>query len=190
MVDLGPLYYKGRPGDIFLVPMPGRGGRAIRVAQWLAGDGRTKYQHAGVVVGQADGFQGTRTVEAYPGGAILGRLDRFVPETIVWLRCPPAYRDTVAAAALSFRGTQYSAAEYTALSLHRFGIPAPHLRKYIESSRRMICSQLADRAAEIGGWHIFEDGRWHGYVTPNDLGKAAALQSPARPYVERARVSR
>lgn len=181
--------YEGQPGDIFLVPMPGRGGKVIRFAQWLAGDGRSKYQHAGVVVGEVDGFQGKRTIEAYPGGAIVGRLDRFEPDSIVWLRCPPQYRDAVAAAALSFRGTQYSAAEYMALSLHRFRIPAPHLRKYIESSNRMICSQLADRAAEAGGWHIFADGRWHGYVTPNDLGKVAAMQLPGQ-YVERVQVSR
>jgi hypothetical protein len=33
----------------------------------------------------------------------------------------------------------------------------------------MICSQLADTAAAEGGWHLFEDGRWPGDVTPGDL---------------------
>lgn len=183
------VIYQPHPGDIFMVPMPGPGGPLIKFGQWLAGDGWTKYQHAGTVIGEVDGYEGTRTIEAYPGGAKLLRLDRFDPDTILWLRCPPQYRDAVAAAALSFRGTPYSAAEYGALALHRFRIPAPHLKARIESSGSMICSQLADRAAEVGGWHIFADGRWHGYVTPNDLVKVARLQMPGE-YIERARVSR
>lgn len=183
------MTYEGKPGDIFLVPMPKIGGLAIKIGQWVAGDGWTKYQHAGVVVGQVDGYEGTRTVEAYPGGAIVGRLSRFDPEKIVWLRCPPAYRDAVAAAALGFKGIPYSALDYDALALHRFHIPAPHLKDFIQDRGHMICSQLADAAAEKGGWHIFADGRWPGYVTPNDLGKAARLQEPGG-YVERVKVSR
>jgi hypothetical protein len=183
------MTYTPHPGDGFLVPMPGWGGAAIRVAQKFAGDGWTKYQHAGMIVGEVDGYQGTRTIEAYPGGAIVGRLDRFDADTIVWLRCPPQYRDAVAAAALSFRGTPYSFADYAALGLHRFHVPAPRLKAFIESRKSMICSQLVDAAAMEGGWHIFDDGRWPGFVTPNDLGKAAMLQKPGQ-YVERVKVSR
>lgn len=185
------VIYQPNPGDIFLVPMPGIGGQLIRLGQLAAGDGWTKYQHAGVVVG-VDPFksdEGMRTIEAYPGGAILGRLDRFDPDEIVWLRCPPGYRITVANAALGFRGIGYSGLDYPALGLHRFHIPAPHLKSFIESRGHMICSQLADASAAKGGWHIFDDGRWPGFVTPNDLGKAAALQSPTG-YVERVKVSR
>lgn len=183
--------YRPNPGDIFLVPMPGIGGPAIRIAQLIAGDGWTKYQHAGTVVG-IDPFetdQGIRTVEAYPGGAIIGRLERFDLRTVIWLRCPPAYQAAVANAAVGYVGTGYSAAEYGALAMHRFHIPAPFLKERIESSGRMICSQLADRAAQDGGWHIFDDDRWPGFVTPNDLGKAAKLQPPGG-YAERVKVSR
>ncbi len=183
MVDLGPLYCDPKPGWIFLVPMPGMGGKLIRFGQWLAGDGKTPYQHAGVYIGD------DHTVEAYPGGAVVGRLSRFDADEIVWLRCPPQYGDAVAAAALTMMGTPYSALDYDALALHRFHIPAPHLKRFIADSGHMICSQLADTAALKGGWHIFDDDRWPGYVTPNDLGKAARLQLPGQ-YVERVKVSR
>lgn len=178
MVDLGPLeVYEPEPGDIFLVPMKGIAGPLIKIGQWLNGDGLTKYQHAGVYVG--DG----RTVEAYPGGAIVGELDRFDAKKVVWLRCPPAYGDAVATAALSMVGTPYSALDYMALALHRFHIPAPHLKAYIASKGHQICSQLADAAALKGGWHIFADGRWPGYVAPNDLGRVARSQKDGQ-YVE------
>jgi hypothetical protein len=181
--------YEPHPGDGFLVPMPGWGGTGIKVAQWLAADGWTKYQHAGTFVGDVDSWDGMRTVEAYPGGAIVGRIDRYDPDSIVWLRCPPAYRDAVAAAALAYVDVPYSFADYGALSLHRFHIPAPHLQEFIARRKSMICSQLVDAAAADGGWHIFDDDRWPGFVTPNDLGKAARLQLPGG-YVERVKVSR
>lgn len=178
-----------QPGWIGLVPMPGAVGKIIKFGQWLAADGWTKYQHAFVVAGETDGLPGTRVVEAMPHGALNSSLSRYDAEEIVWLRCPPQYGGAVASEALRFVGVGYSAADYGALSLHRFHIPAPHLESFIKDRKTMICSQLADAAAGIGGWHIFDDERWPGYVTPNDLGKAARLQLPGQ-YVERVKVSR
>jgi hypothetical protein len=34
----------------------------------------------------------------------------------------------------------------------------------------MMCSQLADQCRADGGSHLFDDGRWPGYVTPLDIG--------------------
>ena len=181
--------YAPQPGYIGLVPMPGKVGKMIKVMQWLAADGWTKIQHAFTVVGDVDGYRGTRIVEAMPGGALNSPLSRYDADTIVWLRCPPAYRDAVAAAALGMVGTGYSFLDYGALALHRFRIPTPHLKAYIRSSGHQICSQLVDAAAAQGGWHIFDDGRDPGAVTPNDLGKVAALQRPGE-YIEHAKVSR
>jgi hypothetical protein len=150
-------------GDIGLVDIRGRVGAAIRLGQWLIGDGWSDYQHAFVYTGLG------MVVEAMPEGARHARLNQYDGRSIAWLRCPPMLGQEVASAALGFIGVPYSFADYAAIALHRLRIPAPHLRTYIETSKRMICSQLCDRAAEIGGWHLYDDGRWHGYVTPGAL---------------------
>jgi hypothetical protein len=167
--------YAPKPGDIGLVKMPGTVGRVIRSAQWLNGEGYKDYEHAFTVVGNMirGGDTGPddsmKIVEAMPGGALLSPLSRYAHLEPVYLRCPDHFRDPVADAAMSFVGVPYSAADYAALAAHRFHIPVPGLKRYIESSGHMICSQLADRAAGLGGWHIFTDGRWPGYVTPAGL---------------------
>lgn len=161
--------YVPRPGDLGMVAMPGAVGKLIRAGQWLNGDGWADYQHVYVPVGEVDGYEGPQIIEAMPGGALLSPLSRYDGFEPVYLRCPDALRDAVAAAALSFRGVEYSALDYDALALHRFHVPAPHLQHYIQSSGHMICSQLGDRAADLGGWHLFDDNRWPGYVTPLDI---------------------
>lgn len=167
--------YTPKPGDIGLVTMPGTVGRLIRLGQWLNGDGFANYEHAFVVAGVhvrgedrgvADGM---KIVEAMPGGALLSPLSRYDGMGAVYLRCPDADRAAVAEAAMLLIGTPYSFADYFALAAHRFHIPAPHLRRYVRTYGHMICSQLADRAAAMGGWYLFADGRWEGDVTPADL---------------------
>lgn len=157
-------------GDIGCTTIDGEVGRLIRIGQFLLGSGYRNVEHSFVFVG--DG----QIVEAEPGGARLAPLDEYDSRLIVWLRCPDEHRQAVADAAKSLIGTPYSAADYFALALHRFHIPAPGLRRYIQSSGHLICSALADRAAEMGGWRIFRDGRWDGYVVPADL---ATLAEPA-----------
>ena len=67
-------------------------------------------------------------------------------------------------------GVGYSFLDYTAIGMHANHIPAPGLRHYIETTRHMICSQLGDQCRQDGGSHLFDDGRWPGYVTPLDIG--------------------
>lgn len=155
------------PGDIGCTTIKGDVGRLIRLGQWALGDGYANVEHCFVFVG--DG----QIVEAEPGGARLADVNEYDARTVVWVRCPDERRLAVANAARSLIGTPYSAADYFALALHRFHIPAPGLRRYIESSGHLICSALADRAAEMGGWILFGDGRWSGYVDPADVAKLA-----------------
>lgn len=177
-------FYTPQSGDIGLTQIFGHVGRGIRFAQWFNGDGFADYEHAFVYVGtrvrDSDiPGDGPKIIEAMPGGALLSPLAKYAPERVLWLRCPPEYGNAVAAAALGFQGVPYSFADYLAIALHHFRVPTPHLKAYIQSSRHMICSQLADRAAEIGGWRIFDDGRWPGYVTPGDLYREAVEQGLA-----------
>jgi hypothetical protein len=161
--------YVPQPGDLGLVKMPGVVGRLIRTGQWLNGEGYADYEHAFTVVGEVDGYEGPMIIEAMPGGALLSPLSRYDGFDPVYLRCPDEFRVEVAAAAFTLRGVKYSALDYFALAAHRFHIPAPGLRRYIASTGHLICSQMADRAADLGGWHLFDDNRWPGYVTPMSL---------------------
>lgn len=161
------MTYQPKIGDIGITTISDWGGLAIRTAQWLNGCGFAKYTHAYVVSEiSADGV--VWIVEAMPRGA--HKVPNWHPDS-VFLRCPDEYREHVADAAIQFAidKTPYSELDYVAQAAHRLHIPAPHLKNYIESSGHLICSQLADKAAERGGWHLFKDGRWPGYVPPCDL---------------------
>lgn len=190
MVNLGPTEpYEPKPGDIGLTVIDGWGGRGIRTAQAAMGCGWKAKQHAFVWVGAAETFERTAAgavkvthsgatdliVEAMPGGAVLTPMWHDLAQTD-YLRCPDQYRTAVAAAAMTLVGTPYSPPDYGAIALHHLHIPAPWLRAYIANTGHMICSQLADYAAQDGGWNLFDDGRWPGYVPPCDLGRLYARQ--------------
>lgn len=163
------MTYQPKPGDLGLTQISGWGGRAIRAGQWALGDGFADYEHAfGVSAVTAGGT--VRIVEAMPGGA--HEVDNWHdPARTRWLVCPDEYRDAVAAALWDCVGVPYSWADYASLAAHRFHVPAPGLRTYIRDSGHMICSQLVDHAAAVGGWHLFADRRWEGDVTPGDLNR-------------------
>jgi hypothetical protein len=112
-------------------------------------------------------------VEAEPGGARRDRLSKYASFDVVWLTCPARRGPAVAVAARELIGTPYSFLDYAALATHRLHIPAPGLRHYIGDSGHLICSQLADEAARRGGWHLYTDNRWPGYVTPGALFELA-----------------
>lgn len=156
-----------RPGDFFLAPISGIGGLGIRMGQFALGDGWLKIQHAGIYLG------GGATIEAMPGGAIVGDISRFKPASLVWSSglwdLSEDTRNLICGNAIACKGIPYSGLDYDALALHRFHIPTPHLQKYIADSGHMICSQLVDHVYNISGVHLFDDGRWEGFVAPSSL---------------------
>jgi len=168
VVDL----YTPSPGDIGLTQIQSGVGLGIRAAQWLDGDGFVNYEHAFVYTG--NGW----IVEAEPSGARKAALAEYASNTVAWLHCPVQYGSAVAAAAEAYLGVPYSFLDYAAIAAHRLHLPAPGLREYIGDTGHMICSQLADRAAADGGWHLFADGRWPGYATPGDLYRLRTVLDP------------
>jgi cell wall-associated NlpC family hydrolase len=156
-----------KPGDFAVVRMDGRVGRLIRIGQWLNGDGFADFEHAFIYVG--DG----RIVEAEPGGAREANLSEYDGWPMVWstgrIALTEAQRAAIAAAALGYVGVRYSAADYFAIAAHRFRLPLPWLRRFVASSKHMICSQLVDQCFQDAGVQLFNDSRWPGYVTPADL---------------------
>lgn len=149
-----------QPGDIGLVSIKGITGWLIRVGQWINGDGYANYEHAFIMVDP------DTLVEAEPSGAIH---TTFTDRPVLWIHCPARYRRAVADAALELVGTPYSFADYLAIAAVRLHIPSRALRRYVTSSKHMICSQLVDEAARRGGWDLFTDGRLPQDVTPGDL---------------------
>lgn len=156
------------PGDFGLCRISGPVGFLIRVGQWLNGSGFADYEHAFIYTGAG------LIVEAQPGGARETNLAQYADRPILWstgkVPLTDEQRTAVIAAVRSFIGTPYSFVDYLAIAAHRFHLPLPGLRAYVASSGHLMCSALVDRAEERAGVHLFQDGRWDGYVLPDSLG--------------------
>lgn len=175
------------PGDFFCVQGGPATGPLIEFLERRDGDSglASLFQHAGIVtaVGRgADGMQVT-IMEARSRGAVEVPY-HYRQHLILWSTgtLAPAHRDQIVAAARGFQGVGYGWLDYLALTAHHYHLPAPGLKSYIGSTRRLICSQLVDKAWELGGDHIYDDGRWPGYVKPADLA-AVLLAKGAKPLI-------
>ncbi|MCZ1011626.1 hypothetical protein [Streptomyces lydicus] len=154
------------PGDIGLTRISGVTGQLIRFGQWVNGDGFTDYEHAFLVLPD------NRLLEAEPGGARILSLTAYADADVVYVRperLTERQRAGICAAATRYVGVPYSFLDYLAIATHRFHLPVPGLRRYVASTRHMICSQLVDQCYLDAGVHLFADGRWPGYVTPMAL---------------------
>lgn len=156
-----------KPGDFAVVHMNGEVGQLIRVAQWLCGKGFADYEHAFILIDDS------QLIEAQPGGARKVPLSEYDGRQIEWSsgRIPLTddQRAKVVAAAVGYLGTPYSFLDYAAIAAHRLYLPIPWLRRYVASTKHMLCSALVDQCFQDAGVQLFRDGRWSGYVTPADL---------------------
>lgn len=159
-----------QPGDFGLTRISGSVGVLIRIAQWLNGSGWKNYEHAFIVL------DNNLVMEAQPGGARYNSLAAYPDAVFSSWDLTPAQRAKITWTAVDMKGTPYSALDYFALALRRFHIPAPWLRRYIESGRHVICSQLVDDCYSSAGLRMFSDGRWSGDTTPADLDQV--LEGP------------
>lgn len=169
-----------RPGDIMFGPIGGAVGVLVGAGQLILGDATPrswKVRHVGVVtqsIGNGPGDRIVKLVQAMPSGAEEITLG---PEH--WTRdhvyIRPAYDFNLdsafitARAARSYIGTPYSFLDYVALAGLHLGIRNGPVRRYVTSSKHMICSQLADQAMSDAGHHVFTDGRLPQDVTPAEL---------------------
>lgn len=155
-----------QPGDFAVTSVVGQVGFLISLGEWLNGSRFGHWDHAFVYVG--DG----QLVEAEPGGARLAGLDEYAGRPLAWstghIELTDEQRAAIVAAARGYIGTGYSAADYFAIAAHRFRLPVPWLRRFVASSKHLICSALVDKCYQDAGVHLFQ-GRWDGYVTPADL---------------------
>lgn len=158
-----------RPGDFFLYAGSDPVGRLIEFGEWLNGDGFPwrfpRYSHSGVLLDD-----GT-IIEAEPGGARIRPVTEYAADLMVWSSwdLTDDQRAAIVAAARKYEGVPYSFLDYFALAAHRFHLPIPCLRRYIASTKHMICSQLSDQSYLDADLHMFADGRWPGFVDPEQL---------------------
>jgi hypothetical protein len=190
-----------QPGDFVCIPTPGNMGLGIEAGSYLAQKLEhvknlrlQPYDHAEVYVGQPDehGPHGY-TYSAYPDNGSKGSTGKrrlpCPPAELpgsVWssgiITLTPQQRTGIIAWCEAHPCVAYSWPDYGAIGLHALGVNANWLREYITGTGSLICSYYTDRAYSEGGWvHLFDDGRWEGYVTPMDLAgllldKAAALR--------------
>lgn len=156
-----------QPGDFAVTTVRGQVGFLISLGEWLNGSRFGHWDHAFIYVG--DG----QLVEAEPGGARLAGLDEYADRPLAWstghVELTDTQRTAIVAAARGYIGTGYSAADYFAIAAHRFRLPVPWLRRFVASSKHLICSALVDKVYQDAGVQLFRDSRWDGYVTPADL---------------------
>jgi hypothetical protein len=150
------------------------------------------YDHAEVFVGQADkaGPHGY-TYSAYPNNGQPGRTGKrrlpgpaaLMPGSL-WssgiIKLTPAQRSGIVAWCVAHPCVSYSWPDYGAIGLRALGIKTARLAAYIKSTSSMICSYYSDAAFNRGGGvHLFDDGRWEGFVTPGDLAVLLQSKMPA-----------
>lgn len=183
-----------RPGDFMFGPIGGfiPGVMPVGIGQLALASRKErltwkewwKVRHVAVVVcaagaGYPSSGQAPRIVQAMPSGAeeipigLEHWTDDFIYIRPYWSNGVTG--EAVAMYARSYIGTPYSFADYAAIEAHHLHLPVPHLDRYIRDSGHMICSQLADQAAADAGYHIFDDGRFPGDVTPAALYRKMIL---------------
>lgn len=158
------------PGDFGLVRIPGGVGWLIRAGQWVYSGTFRDLEHAFLYIGEG------RIIEAMPGGAQFNLLSAYDGREIVWSTGKlhdwtdeTAQRANIVETAHKYIGTPYSFLDYGAMAAHRLHVPAPGLKRYIASTKHVLCSQLVDQCYADAGYQLFTDGRWPGYVAPSSL---------------------
>lgn len=152
-----------RPGDFGLSKIGGVLGWWIGLGQFITGDA-SRYTHAFVVLDDQT------VIEAMPGGAIITPLEKYKGRAVFCnMDISSKKREVIVKEGRALEGTPYSFMDYLALALAHFGIRPKRLRKYIQNTGHMICSQLVDEVYRRAGVHMFNDGRLPQDVTPGDL---------------------
>lgn len=154
-----------KPGDFFLLQGKDPIGFLTDLGEELNGDGFSIYTHAGMLMDDTG-----NVLEAEPGGARVAPITEYI-DPVVWSSwdLSPDTRRLLTGFGSKMVGRPYSWVDYFALAAHRFHLPLPGLRDYVAASGHMICSQLVDYIYMRCGLNMFSDGRWPGYVTPQDL---------------------
>jgi hypothetical protein len=156
------------PGEFTVINTGTRTTPLVEFGEFLNGEGFARWDHA-CLCSRVDPDGTIWIIEADPSG-IKEREWPYENRPHLWSTDRVPTSPLAAIEARKYIGQKYSWADYYALAAHRLDIPVPGLKQYIGNSHHMICSQLVDQAELDAGVHLFTDGRWPGYVTPQALG--------------------
>lgn len=172
-----------QPGDIVLLQIRGWVGWLVWIMQLINRD-LSKWTHVGVMMHDNQLF------EAQPGGAVMTDWKEYQlrPYAIVTKKQVPhtagsathgyVYepldlssfdRDKIVEEAFQHLGAGYNWTTYFYLACYRFYIRPEWLKRRVQDSDRLICSQAADEIYTNVGLRLFSDGRMPYDVTPGDL---------------------
>lgn len=165
------MLYLPKPGDIGLTSSRAWTGRIVRSLQALIDDD-SFVTHTFLVL--YDGY----IIEAEPGGAKFNRLDKYPDAQFTSVELTDTERHNICIEAIKMHGVGYNWLDYLALGLTHFNLfPADFVRRRVEASDKMICSQLCAEAYRRAGVELFPDRRLPMDVTPGDLGRLTAERS-------------
>lgn len=157
-------------GDFILVKGYDHVGKLIRLGEIANGDGwHSLYSHAALITSNdPDPY----ILEAELHGARMGRLSQYEGAyTMSSWSLTDAQRRTLAMLAPGYVETPYSILDYGSLGLLRLGVRPQFVLEYVRATGHMICSQLVDEIYRAAGLQMFQDGRFAGDVTPQDLAQ-------------------
>jgi hypothetical protein len=163
------------PGDLAVINTMTTAASAIQLIEALSGGGYSEWDHV-VICTRVD--EQVWIAEAEPGGAVE-RPWHYDGVPYRWSTGIIPTNQACAEAAVRYtrpgpwgpRGVPYSFLDYAAIAAHQWHVPAPGLRAYVASTLHEMCSALADQCKLEGGVHLFDDGRWPGFVRPSDIGR-------------------
>lgn len=158
------MAYTPKPGDIGLSSSTGWIGKFVRFSQSVIGD-HSFITHAFIVL--HDGY----IIEAMPGGATFARLDKYPNAIYSRFKLTADQRDDICVEAIKLYDTPYSFLDYLALGATHFNICSEPIRRRVQNSGKMICSQLCSEAYRRAGVDLFPDKRLPMDVTPGDLSR-------------------
>lgn len=180
------------PGDIGFTVTPGGIGTAIAIAQAAAdgadvlrkrgtSDNGGWFTHAFLVTEVPDGS--ASIIEAEPEGSvhtIIRDRERIGPGFgYVRLLLTDGQREEITQISGSLIGIPYGWLDYLSITALHLGLPRPWVQKRVITTKSMICSQLVDYALQRVGFHVFDDGRLPGDVTPGALFRQAGALGEA-----------
>lgn len=148
-----------RTGQFGVVRTPGFAAWVIRLFT------RSQVNHAYIYITE------NMIVEAKPTGAVMSRASIYdgaeKAESNWWFL--PGEASDIRRAAERLVGTPYGFLDIVCIGLMLLGLRWGWLINRAQSQKRLICSQLVDRAYRNAGIHLYHDNRPDGLVTPGDL---------------------